>query len=189
MNWDATGPGRENPQPHNQSVVFRHLVPLRAWGSVWRDASFRNILPLRVSCSFVISRPCVHEIPFGHTALPNPPRLYELHALTKWFCKYGPNGTPYTQGHTITERITPQGPEMTCSARVETQNFASLQHSPIVILCNKNGRDHRPRPFILNFLIFYYLPVRHCFDEIDAGGVMGEVDLRGLYGGTVWVRP
>ncbi len=38
------------------------------------------------------------------------PRLYELHVLTKWFFKYGPNGTPYTQGHTITERITPQGP-------------------------------------------------------------------------------
>ena len=69
MNWDATGPGRENPQPHNQSVVFRHLVPLRARGSVWRDASFRNILLLRALGFFVISRPCVYGVPFGTFAL------------------------------------------------------------------------------------------------------------------------
>ena len=101
-------------------LLFRNIPPLRARDSVWPPCITEKSSSLRT--------PHINEMVLQVRAKRNP-----IHA-----------------GHTITERITPQGPEMTCSARVETQNFASLQHSPIVIQCNKNGRDPAATPVLLN---------------------------------------
>lgn len=114
-------------------LLFRNIPPLRARDSVWHVcpgellSRFCGQTEWRGRCRLSRGGRCVsfskrqaatiNRITVGTEISEKPPpfrlatlhyrknpRLYELHVLTKWFFKYGPNGTPYTQEHTITEK-------------------------------------------------------------------------------------